>query len=55
MNGKLKWKSDRELYQLYYDQNPLLATLEKVICTARNKDLKAWREKMMEEAELADE
>ena len=55
MNGKLKWKSDRELYQHYYDQNPALETLEKVIAAARNKDLKSWREKMLEEAELESE
>nr|DAM23424.1 MAG TPA: Protein recA [Caudoviricetes sp.] len=55
MNGKLKWKSDRELYQLYYDHNPLIRTLEKVIFKARCKDLKEWRDKTFERAEEADE
>ena len=55
MNGKLKWKSDRELYQLYYDHNPLIRTLEKVIFKARCKDLKEWRDKTFERAEEVDE
>lgn len=55
MNGKLRWKSDRELYQLYYDQNPLMDTLAKVITAARHKDLREWRKKMMEEAEVVEE
>ncbi len=55
LNGKLRWKSDRELYQLYYDQNPLLDTLGKVITAARHRDLREWRKKMMEEAEVVEE
>lgn len=55
LNGKLRWKSDRELYQLYYDQNPLLDTLGKVITASRHRDLREWRKKMMEEAEVAEE
>lgn len=55
LNGKLRWKSDRELYQLYYDQNPLLDTLGKVITASRHRDLCEWRKKMMEEAEVAEE
>lgn len=52
LNGKLRWKSDRELYQLYYDQNPLISALEKVIAASRHKDLRKWRSKMAEEAEV---
>jgi len=52
LNGKLRWKSDRELYQLYYDQNPLISALEKVIAASRHKDLREWRSKMAEEAEV---
>lgn len=55
LNGKLRWKSDRELYQLYYDQNPLLDTLGKVITASRHRDLREWRKKMMEEAEVVEE
>lgn len=55
LNGKLRWKSDRELYQLYYDQNPLLDTLGKVITALRHRDLREWRKKMMEEAEVVEE
>lgn len=55
LNGKLRWKSDRELYQLYYDQNPLLDTLGKVITASRHRDLREWHKKMMEEAEVAEE
>lgn len=55
LNGKLRWKSDRGLYQLYYDQNPLLDTLGKVITASRHRDLREWRKKMMEEAEVAEE
>lgn len=55
LNGKLRWKSDRELYQLYYDQNPLLDTLGKVITASRHRDLREWRKKTMEEAEVVEE
>lgn len=39
MNGKLSWKSDKELFALYYNHNPLLKVLYKKIKNAYEKDL----------------
>lgn len=50
-NGKLSWSSNRELFQHYYDHNPLLALLEKSVNAARSKDLQEWRKRMFELAE----
>lgn len=54
-NGKLSWSSNRELFQHYYDHNPLLALLEKSVNAARSKDLQEWRKRMFELAEEAEE
>lgn len=53
-NGKLSWSSNRELFQHYYDHNPLLALLEKSVNAARSKDLQEWRKRMFELAEEAE-
>lgn len=53
--GKLTWSTNRELFQHYYDHDPMIELLEKSIAVARHKDLKDWRKRMFEVAEEADE
>lgn len=53
--GKLTWSTNRELFQHYYDHNPMIELLEKSIAAARHKDLQDWHKRMFEVAEETDE
>ncbi len=55
MNGKLAWSSPRELFDLYYQHNPLLVVLEKKIRKALQDDLIAMKQKLNQGAEEDDQ
>lgn len=49
LDGKLKWSSQREFFQNYYDKNKYLEILSVKIRQQRQKDLIEWRNKLYEE------
>ena len=55
MNGKLAWSSPRELFDLYYQHNPLLVVLEKKIRKALQDDLIAMKQKLNQGVEEDDQ
>lgn len=57
MNGKLKWSSPRELFNLYYNKNPFLSALESKIRKSRHDDIIKLKAKFqdMEEDEEEDD
>lgn len=55
MNGKLAWSSPRELFDLYYQHNPLLVVLEKKIRKALQEDLIAMKQKLNQGVEEDDQ
>ena len=55
MNGKLTWSSPRELFDLYYQHNPLLVVLEKKIRKSLQEDLIAMKQKLNQGVEEDDQ
>lgn len=46
MGGKLTWKSDKELFKLYYDHNPFLKVLYSKIKKSYDQDLREMKNKL---------
>jgi hypothetical protein len=45
MNGKIKWGSRKELYELYKNHNPFLKLLNKQLIKAAHEDVLKKRQK----------